>query len=261
MKEGDIVTDFLQVADDMGRNQHRMAFLPGKFSEQLHHLVAHHRVQSIGGLIQKQQLRMMGQRHGDSQLHFHSSGKFFEFPVRGNGEAAQIFFIFYIVPALENPLHHFPDLPCLQAFRKAHIIQHNADLFLEKGQIALVITSQNGDGSAVSVDHVQKQFDGGALSRAVLSHQSHDAAARQRQAQPVQSEMGIFLRQVFDFQCIHLQSSMMQSSMSIRSCLLKLQVAASCVIFSRYSSIFLRFSSLRSSTFLGATKQPLAAMV
>ena len=80
-------------------------------------------------------------------------------------------------------------------------------------------------------------------------------------SEPVQSEMGIFLRQVFDFQCIHLQSSMMQSSMSIRSCLLKLQVAASCVIFSRYSSIFLRFSSLRSSTFLGATKQPLAAMV
>ena len=73
MQEGDVVADLLQIADDVGGQQNGTILLPGVLVEDIQNFIPYHGIEAAGGFVQNQQLCLMGQSHGDGQLHFHAA--------------------------------------------------------------------------------------------------------------------------------------------------------------------------------------------
>ena len=258
MQEGDGIAQLFQVADDVGGDKDGVVFVPGKVQQQVDHLVPHHRVQPVGGFVQQQQLRVVRQRHGDAQLHLHA------------GRVVVILFLFRQlkflakfcvgsgIPIVVDARHHLACLLCVQAQGDALAAQHHTDFFLGVYKIGAVVPAQNGHGTAVPLQYVQNQFDGGAFACAVFTDQAADGAAGQCQIQRSEGKVLIVLCKSPQFQCVHVQPSHSSSSISRSSSLLSPQDADSFTASVRCASIFFRFSSRSSSVFLGATKKPFA---
>ena len=71
----DRITDPFQIGDDVGRHQHRTAFILNELEQQIQQLAARHRIESAGGLIQDQKTWMVRQSAGQRKLHLHSPGE------------------------------------------------------------------------------------------------------------------------------------------------------------------------------------------
>ena len=87
MQEGDVVADLLQIVDDVGGQQNGTILLPGVLVEDIQNFIPYHGIEAAGGFVQNQQLRLMGQCHGDGQLHLHAAGEVLEGFVPGQAEA------------------------------------------------------------------------------------------------------------------------------------------------------------------------------
>ena len=87
MQEGDVVADLLLIADNVGGQQDGAILLPGVLVEDVQDLVPHHGIKTAGGLVQDQQLCLMGQCHGGGKLHLHAAGVVLVGFVPGQAEA------------------------------------------------------------------------------------------------------------------------------------------------------------------------------
>ena len=235
-----------------------MLLVPGKVQQQVGHLVPHHWVQPVGGFVQKQQLRVVRQRHGDAQLHLHAGGivlvllfiRQTEFPAQPRVGGS--------VPVAVDARHHLACLHRVQAQGDALAAQHHADFLLGADRNGAAVLTKDGHRAAVPLHHVQDQPDGGAFARAVLADQPADGAAGQGQIQRPKGKALIVFCKPLQFQCVHIQPSHSSSSISRSSSLLSPQDADRRTASVRCASIFFRFSSRSSSVFLGATKKPFA---
>ena len=255
MQKGHVVAELFQVADDVGGDEHGVVLVPGEVREDLHHLVPHHRVQPGGGLIQHQEPGVVGQGHGDGQLHFHAPGELLEALVPRQGQPSQIVLVDRLIPAAEDPGHDPAHLPGRQALGIAGLIQHHADLVLVRA-----LPAQHPDAAPVRPGHAQEHADGGALPGAVFAHQAQDTALGQRQVD-LQVKVPIVLFQRVQFNGVHVPSSSRVSSISRSSRLPRPESLASSSAALRCSSICRRCSSRSSSSFLAATKLPLPGRV
>ena len=258
MQEGDGIAQLFQVADDVGGDKDGVLLVPGKVQQQVGHLVPHHRVQPVGGFVQQQQLRVVRQCHSDAQLHLHAGGVILILLFIRQTEFLAQLRIGGSVPVAVDARHHLARLHRIQAQGNALAAQHHADFLLAADRSGAVIPAQNGHGTAVPLQHVQNQFDGGAFACAVLADQAADGAAGQCQIQRSEGKVLIVLCKSPQFQCVHVQPSHSSSSISRSSSLLSPQDADSFTASVRCASIFFRFSSRSSSVFLGATKKPFA---
>ena len=203
----------------------------------------------------------MAQGNGDAQLHFHTLREILELLFPGQVQFFKQRLIHTCVPIPKGVRHDCSHLLRVQAGGDAYLVQHHPDVFFQQADIVPIVLSQQCDGATVPGDHVQNQADSGAFPRSVLPHKTHDAPAGQGQVYMIQREARIAFAQVLDFDCVHSVSSQAHSSISTRSALLRLQLAARLRISEKCPSIFFRFSSRSSSTFFGATKQPLPGTV
>ena len=251
MKEGHIVAELLQIADDVGGDEHGVVLLPGKVREELHHLVPHHGVQAGGGLIQHQELGVVAQGHSDGELHLHAPGELLEGLVLRQGELFQIALKGRLVPAAEDAGHDPAHLLCREAFGEGRFVQHHTDLLLVRPGLA-----QDLKAAAVGLRHAQQQADGGAFAGAVFPHQAQDAALGQAEAD-AQVKVPIVFFQILQFDGVHRLSSSRVSSICRRSSRLRPAPRARVSAAERCSSICRRCSSRSSSMFLAATKLPL----
>ena len=258
MQEGDGIAQLFQIADDVGGDKDGVFLIPGKIQQHVCHLVPHHRVQPIGGFIQQQQLCVVGKRHRNAQLPLHSSGVILILFVRRQVKFPAKRRVVTSVPVAVDARHHLAHLHSVQAQGNAIAAQHHTDFFLGVYKVGAVVPVQNGHGTAVPLQHVQNQFDGGAFACAVFTDQAADGAAGQCQIQRSEGKVLIVLCKSPQFQCVHVQPSHSSSSISRSSSLLSPQDADSFTASVRCASIFFRFSSRSSSVFLGATKKPFA---
>ena len=65
-----------------------MVLIPGKIQQQVDQFIPHHRIQTAGGLVQKQQLRMVSQCNGKPLFHLHAAGIVFEFFLLRQGKSS-----------------------------------------------------------------------------------------------------------------------------------------------------------------------------
>src|SRR5699024_1783157 len=61
MQEHDVISDFFQVAGDVGGKQNGMVFVLNKIQKQIENIVPYHRVKTAGCFVQNQQLGIVGQ--------------------------------------------------------------------------------------------------------------------------------------------------------------------------------------------------------
>ena len=157
-----------------------MVLLPGELVEDLQHLVPDDGVQARSGLVQQQDLRPVGQGHGDGQLHPHAPGVVLEVLLPRQGEAGEIALIELCIPALVGHGHHGPHLPGVQDLREPGVVQHHAQPFLHGPEVRPAgLRVQHRDRAAVRPQLPGEKTDGGGLSSPVLAHETQDTALGQ----------------------------------------------------------------------------------
>ena len=105
MDKSDVITQLFQIACDVGGEEDGMLFIPGVFPENIEDLVPSDGIQSAGGLIQDEQLCLVGQRHSNGQFHLHAAGEFPKGFVLRQGKAADVREVRLFVPAAIGITH------------------------------------------------------------------------------------------------------------------------------------------------------------
>ena len=159
-----------------------MPLVLDEFQEQVQHLAAYHRVQPGGGLVQHQQVGMVGQGSGQAQFHPHApavGGNLFPGvqpePLQKRAEQP-------CIPAVpENTGHAVADAPGGEPAEKVGILkddpQPGTDGFVCRG------TAQQSDLPVVGAVHTAGDLQGGGFAGTVFSHQPHDGTGGHRQVQ------------------------------------------------------------------------------
>ena len=143
---------------------------------------------------------MVAQSRRDAQLHGHAPGVVLELLIQGQLEPPDPAVVGRLVPVLIGARHDFPQLLGVDDLRHEGFVQHHADILLQVQELpAPVVPAQHRDGSAVPLQGVHDEADGGALPRPVLAYQSQDAAIGQSQVQALQSKILVPLGQASDF--------------------------------------------------------------
>ena len=204
VEEGDVVADLLQVADDVGGQDHRVVGLAGEVVEHVQHLVPDHGVQAAGGLVQQQQFGPVGEGCGDGQLHLHPPGELLELLVLGQGEPGQVLLIEPLVPPGVGEGHELARLPGGDDLRQAGLVQHHPDVLLGLEKLrALVVHPQQGDLPLVPGNGVHEEFQGGGLARPVFPHQPQDAPGGEGKGEVIQGEPPVSFGEVAAFDGVH----------------------------------------------------------
>ena len=99
MQEGNVITELLQIAEDMGGDQNGVVLLPGELVENLQHLVPDDGVQTGGCFVQHQKSGLVAQGGGNGQLHLHAPGKILELLFTGQLKPVQEPVIGLLLPA------------------------------------------------------------------------------------------------------------------------------------------------------------------
>ena len=208
VQKGDVVTELLQIREDVGGDEDGVVLLPGELVEQFQHLVPDDGVQAGGGLIQHQQLGIVGQGGGDGQLHFHAPGEVLELFVPGEGEAVQIAVIAALVPAAIGLGKDLSHLDGVERLGEVGLIQHHPHVLLGGEDLrGIGVYPQQGAAAAVRPQDPQHQADGGGFSGAVFPHQSADGAAGNGQGQVLDGKARKGLAHMGQFNGIHKEGS------------------------------------------------------
>ena len=197
MQKGNGIAELFQIADDVGRDQNCMVLIPHKVQQQIDQLIPHHRVQTAGGFVQQQQLRVVGKCHGKALLHLHAGGVIGVALFLRQFKALTIIRVSCGIPVRVDAGHHLSHLRRGQAGGDALAAQHHADIgFGKRGDPLL---PEQLHSASVPVDHVQDQLNGGALARAVLTDQPADCAAGQFQINGPQRKIRVVLFKAVQF--------------------------------------------------------------
>ena len=174
-----------------------MVLIPHKVQQQIDKLIPHHRVQTAGGFVQQQQLRVVGKCHGKALFHLHAGGVIGVALFLRQFKALTIIRVSCGIPIGIDARHHLSHLRRGQAGRDALAAQHHADIgFGKRGDPLL---PEQLHGASVPVDHVQDQLNGRALARAVLTDQPADCAAGQFQINGPQRKIRVVLFKAVQF--------------------------------------------------------------
>ena len=90
MQDRHALADALNVAEDMGGEQHGHAALLGHSPDELQEIVASQRVEPGRRLVEQQHLRIVDQRLGKPDLLAHAGGELTE-PLIANGDQLELF--------------------------------------------------------------------------------------------------------------------------------------------------------------------------
>ena len=166
--------------------------------ELVQQLVADHRVQPGGGLVQDEEPGVVGQGGGDGELHLHAFGKFFDLLVPGQPEPVQIGVKEGSVPVPVGPGQDLSHLGRLQRVVEGALVQHHAHLLPEVAALRH-LPAQHLHRAAVGADEPQNGLDGGGLAGAVLPDEPQNGAAGQGQVHVVQAKIAVILAQTPHF--------------------------------------------------------------
>ena len=194
MEVGHIVRRLLQVTGDVAGEKNGVVLVLDEGEKLVQQLVADHRVQPGGGLVQDEEPGVVGQGGGDGELHLHALGEFLDLLVPGQLEPVQIGVKEGGVPVPVGPSQNFSHLGRLQWVVEGDLVQHDADI-LPKIAALRHLAAQHLHRAAVPVNESQNGLDGGGLAGAVLPDESQDGAAGQGQIHVVQAKVAVAFAQ------------------------------------------------------------------
>ena len=200
VEEGDVVGHLLQVAGDVGGDQHPVALILNKIQQQVQHLVPDDGVQAAGGFVQNQQLRSVGEGHGEGQLHLHPLGEILDFLILPQGEPGQEGVVSGPIPVAVHPGHHLAQLFGGEEVGKVVFVKHHPDpvfVLLLAGSLCL---AEEGDVPAALLHLPQDAVDGGGFSGAILPDEAHDDAPGQGEGDVLQPKGAVVFGEMVDFQ-------------------------------------------------------------
>ena len=129
-----------------------MIFILDIIQKYIQDIISHNRIQPAGGLIQNEKLGIMGKSVGDTQLHFHTFGKGFDFLVGGQLEFIQIVFVNNRIPLTVGSCGNLSHFDGSKRFIKINSVENNADIFLQLSGIFGKLFSPEGNGSFIPLN-------------------------------------------------------------------------------------------------------------
>ena len=194
-----MVADVLQLPEVVGGDQHRGAVLGHVLQDEAHDLPPHHRVQTVHGLVENQQLRAAADGQPEGRLLLHALGEPPDGLALAQLEAVgQQVKEGLVEPGIDRGVEpaQIPEAVAALVEDLVGDIDHTRLLVVIFIDRLLV----QGDRPAVGPVNAHETADQRGFARAVGAHQAVDRAPGHRQAQIVQSPKAAEgLGQRFDF--------------------------------------------------------------